>query len=101
MRTRECQPVKSGQDSLLRAPLPPSSSLSLSLSHTLTHHSGGIGHSEGGLLSPSCDVAAVLLYLLQQLAHRLAVIGHFAFLQECFQLQGHGGRGSMRKKELV
>lgn len=56
-----------------------------------THHSGGIGHSKCGLLSPSCDVAAVFLYLLQQLTHRLGVIGHFAFLQERFQLQGHGG----------
>lgn len=74
--------------------LGPQTSILLSFSHTHTcthtHHSGGIGHSERGLLSPSCDVAAVLLYLLQQLAHRLAVIGHFAFLQECFQLQGHG-----------
>lgn len=61
------------------------------LTHTQTHHRGSISHSEGGLLSLSCDMAAVLLYLLQQLAHRLAVIGHFAFLQECFQLQGHWG----------
>lgn len=49
-----------------------------------THHSSGIGHSEGGLLSPSCDEAAVLLHLVQQLPHGLAVIGDFAFLQECF-----------------
>lgn len=49
-----------------------------------THHSSGIGHSEGGLLPPSCDEAAVLLHLVQQLPHRLAVIGDFAFLQECF-----------------
>lgn len=79
MRTLKRWPVK---------PSLPVTSLLLSLAHKHpdTHHSSSIGHSEGGLLSPPCDVAAVLLYLLQQLSHRLAVIGHFAFLQERFQL---------------
>lgn len=63
-----------------------------------THHSSGISHSEAGLLSLSRDEVAVFLYLVQQLPHRLRVIGHFAFLQESFQLPGHG-EGTLKGKE--
>lgn len=66
---------------------------------SLPHHGGSIGHPERGLLSPVCDVAAVLLHLLQQLPHWLAVIGHFAFLQERFQLQGYKQSESVRKRD--
>lgn len=67
--------------------------------HSQTHHGGRVGHSKGGPLSPGCDVAAVLLYLLQQLADLPAVIGHFAFLQEGFQLWSGGVQEGRKKKE--
>lgn len=69
------------------------------LKHSQAHHSGRVGHSRGGPLSPGCDVAAVLLYLLQQLADLPAVIGHFAFLQEGFQLWSGGVQEGRKKKE--
>lgn len=58
--------------------------------HEHTYHSDGVSHAKSSPLSPACDVTAVLLYLLQQLADLLAVIGHFAFLQKSFQLDGSG-----------
>lgn len=61
--------------------------------HEHTYHSSGVSYAKSSLLSPACDVTAVLLYLLQQLADLLAVIGHFAFLQKSFQLDGGGERG--------
>ena len=60
-----------------------------------TYHGRLVVHAEGHPVAESGHLPARLLDLVQQAFHQLAVVGHFALLQEGLELRGRGKRANV------